>query len=144
MGRSQARLAYRLRAIALLLATSSAFASNVSITPNVVYGHKDGMALVYDAFEPSRPNGAAILFIVSSAWVSRWVPPEKRQGWVQHLLDENFTVFAVYHGSGPRFKVPDAVADVRRAVRHVRMHAARFEIDPNRLGVIGGSAGGQR
>lgn len=142
MGRSQARLAYRLTILALLLATSSALASNISITANVVYGHKDGMALVYDAFNPPRPNGAAILMIVSGAWVSRWLPPEKRQGWIQHLLDENFTVFVVYHGSGPRFKVPDAVADVRRAVRHIRMYAARFDVDPNRLGVLGGSAGG--
>ena len=51
-------------------------------------------------------------------------------------------MFAVHHGSAPRFKVPDAVADVRRAVRHVRAHADRFGIDPDRLGVYGGSAGG--
>ena len=127
--------------IVLMLATW-AHAANVSITADVVYGHKDGMALVYDVFAPAKHNGAAVLFMVSGGWFSRWVPPEQRQGWIQHLLDEGFTVFTVHHGSAPRFKVPDAVADVRRAVRHVRMNATRFDIDPDRLGAFGGSAGG--
>src|SRR5262245_48335185 len=30
------------------------------ITPDVVYGHKDGMALFYDVFSPQKPNGAAV------------------------------------------------------------------------------------
>jgi acetyl esterase/lipase len=51
-------------------------------------------------------------------------------------------VFSVYHGSAPRFKVPDAVADVREAIRHIRANAASYGIDPQRIGVTGGSAGG--
>jgi acetyl esterase/lipase len=38
--------------------------------------------------------------------------------------------------------VPEAVADVRRATRYIRLHAADFKVDPDRLGVCGGSAGG--
>jgi acetyl esterase/lipase len=37
----------------------------------------------------------------------------------------------------------DAAADLRRAVRWVRAHAAEFGVDPNRLGVMGFSAGGE-
>ena len=113
-----------------------------AITPDVVYGHKDGMALVYDVFQMEEPNGAAVLMMMSGGWFSRWQPPERRTGRIAHLLDAGFTVFTIYHGSAPRYKVPDAVADVRRAVRHVRANAARFGIDPERLGVTGGSAGG--
>ena len=53
-----------------------------------------------------------------------------------------YAVFMVRHGSAPLFKVPEAVADVRRAVRYVRLHADDFGVDPDRLGVTGGSAGG--
>lgn len=116
--------------------------AEVAITPDVVYGHKDGMALVYDVFQPAEANGASVLFMISGGWFSGWAPPERRQRQFGYLLDAGFTVFAVHHGSAPRFKVPDAVADVRRAVRHVRMNAERFDIDPDRLGVMGGSAGG--
>ena len=127
-------------AIIALLATSAT--AQVSVTPDVVYGHKDGMALVYDVFRPEEANGATVMYMVSGGWFSRWQPPARRQRAFQHLLDAGFTMIAVHHGSAPRFKVPDAVADVRRAVRHVRANAAGYGIDPERLGVYGGSAGG--
>jgi acetyl esterase/lipase len=48
----------------------------------------------------------------------------------------------VRHGSSPKYFVPEAVSDVRRAVRYVRYHAKEWGVDANRLGVHGGSAGG--
>jgi acetyl esterase/lipase len=60
----------------------------------------------------------------------------------QFLLGKGFTVVIVRHGSSPRYHVPDAVSDVRRAVRFVRYNAKQWGVDPNRLGVHGGSAGG--
>jgi acetyl esterase/lipase len=58
------------------------------------------------------------------------------------MLDRGFTVFAVRHGSSPKFSIPEAVADVRHSVRFVRLNAKRFGVDPKRLGVYGYSAGG--
>ena len=127
---------------AVALAWSAGAAPAPAITTDVVYGHKDGMALVYDVFRPREANGAAVLFMVSGGWFSRWMPPAERAPWFRHLLDAGFTVVAVHHGSAPRFKVPDAVADVRLAVAHVRANAEAFGIDPARVGVTGGSAGG--
>lgn len=117
--------------------------SGVSITPDVVYGHKAGMALTFDVLTPAQPNGAGILNMVSGGWFSQWRAPEQAQAGYQALLDEGFTVFAIRHGSAPRFDVPEAYADVTRAVRYVRLHARDLGIDPERLGVYGGSAGGQ-
>jgi acetyl esterase/lipase len=39
-------------------------------------------------------------------------------------------------------QVPDAAADVERAVRFVKLNASTFGVDPHRLGALGGSAGG--
>ena len=114
----------------------------VSITADVVYGHKDGMALTFDVFRPADANGAAILYMVSGGWVSRWSPPETAVGRFDDLLERGFTVLAVRHGSSPRYKVPDAEGDVRLALRYVRLHADDLGIDADRLGVYGGSAGG--
>ena len=117
--------------------------SSGSIMPDVVYGHKAGMALTFDVFTPpGEANGAGILNMVSGGWISRWRAPEQAQAGYQALLDQGFTVFAIRHGSSPRFNVPEAYADVTRAVRFVRLHASTYEIDPDRLGVYGGSAGG--
>lgn len=115
----------------------------IEINADVVYGHKLGLALTYDMLRPTkRPNGAAVLFMVSGGWKSTWSPPESAVQQFQFLLEQGFTMILVRHGSSPRFTVPECVADVRRAVRHVRANAKRWAIDPNRLGVYGGSAGG--
>ncbi len=114
----------------------------VTVTPDVVYGHKEGMALTFDVFQPADANGAAILYMVSGGWVSRWSPPESAVRGFRGLLDKGFTVMAIRHGSSPRFKVPEAEADVRLALRYVRLHADDLGVDSDRLGVYGGSAGG--
>jgi len=125
------------------LATPVHAQNSDSVIPDVVYGHKAGMALTMDIFmPPGEPNGVGILNMVSGGWVSRWTDPETARPRYEALLDRGFTVIAVRHGSSPRFNVPEAYADVRRAVRFVRLHAPHFGIDPDRLGVYGGSAGG--
>ena len=125
------------------LSSSRAVAAGVQILPDLVYGHKDGMAMTLDVIKPpARANGAAILYMVSGGWVSRWVPPAQTAERYQFLLDKGYTIVAIRHGSSPRYFVPDAVSDVRRAVRYVRHNAKQWGVDPNRLGVHGGSAGG--
>lgn len=115
----------------------------VTITPDVVYGHKDGLALTFDVFAPkANANGAAVLFMVSGGWYSGWTDPNVSWQRYAPLTDKGFTVFAVRHGSSPRYGIPDAVSDVRRSVRYIRQNAEQFHIDPNRMGVYGMSAGG--
>lgn len=118
-------------------------ADDVKITPDVVYGHKDGMALTFDVFTPSsNANGAGLLFMVSGGWYSSWKPPEEVLPMFTPMLDAGFTLFAVRHGSSPKFGIPEAVEDVRRSVRYIRANAEKLGVDPNRLGVFGMSAGG--
>ena len=45
-------------------------------------------------------------------------------------------------GTGPYPKSPAALQDAQRALGLVRLHAAEWGIDPNRIGVLGFSAGG--
>jgi acetyl esterase/lipase len=58
------------------------------------------------------------------------------------LLKRGYTVFPVVHGSQPKFCITEIVPDIHRAVRFIRHNAARYGVDPNRLGITGGSAGG--
>tara|TARA_R110002111_G_scaffold259308_1_gene329315 strand:- start:123942 stop:124799 length:858 start_codon:yes stop_codon:yes gene_type:complete len=127
----------------LIPVCSTSANEEVKITADVVYGHKFGMALTFDVFQPQeKPNGAGVLFMVSGGWYSRWTDPKNMQSQFKPLLDEGFTVFAVRHGSSPKFVIPEVVDDVRRSVRFIRLHAKEYGVNPEQLGVWGGSAGG--
>jgi acetyl esterase/lipase len=127
----------------LLLILCGVAQAQVEIVPDVVYGHKDGLALTFDVLKPkAKANGAAVIFMVSGGWVSSYSPPQLAAERFKELLDKGFTVIPVRHGSSPKYYIPEIVADVRRAVRFIRFNAKQWGVDPNRLGVFGGSAGG--
>ena len=130
--------------IMFVCATAQVMAqAQVEIIPDVVYGHKDGLALTFDVLKPkANANGAAAIFMVSGGWVSPYSPPQQAAARFKDLLDKGFTVFTVRHGGSPKYFIPEIVSDVRRAVRFIRYNAKQWGVDPNRLGVFGGSAGG--
>jgi len=125
------------------LLTCAAQARPVSVIRDVVYGHKDGLALTFDVYRSARPNGAGIISIVSGGWQSSVEMGDLIAQSYPPLNEEGFTVFAVRHGSTPRYPMSEIVADVRRAVRFIRRRAGEYGVDASRIGVLGGSAGGQ-
>ena len=108
---------------------------------DVIYGRKQGTALTMDVFRPrGNANGAAVIVVVSGGFFSSHEaisPPL-----IRPLLDRGYTVFAVVHGSQPRYTVPEIIGDLNRAVRFIRHHAGNYGVDPQRLGITGASAGG--
>jgi acetyl esterase/lipase len=58
------------------------------------------------------------------------------------LLDRGYTIFAVVHGSQPRFIITEITEDIHRAIRFIRTNAAQWGVQPEKLGITGGSAGG--
>lgn len=125
-----------------LLAPCLRAEDEVRIKEDVIYGRKDGMALTLDVITPARPNGAGVLWIQSGGWFSVWSPPKLLALYSRPFLDKGLTVFIVRHGSAPRYNIPEIVEDVRRSVRFIRSRAKEFGVDPERLGVLGASAGG--
>src|SRR5262249_16078963 len=128
---------------ACLLATGSlraADAPEFSRSQDVIYGRKYGLALTMDVFTPKKANGVGVIFVVSGG--SFPGPQAIHPAFAAPLLKRGYTVFAVVHGSQPKFTVPEIVEDMHRAVRFVRHNAARFKIDPDCLGIYGASAGG--
>jgi acetyl esterase/lipase len=119
--------------------------ANHTRTRDVIYGRKHGMALTFDAFAPkNNANGAGIIWVVSGGWVSAHPIAEPTFPFspINELIKRGYTVFAVVHGSQPKFTIPEILDDMHRAVRYIRLHAGDFSIDPQRIGITGGSAGG--
>lgn len=58
------------------------------------------------------------------------------------LNDYGISAFVLRYRHGPRYRHPWPLRDAQRAIRMVRAHARAWRVDPNRLGVMGFSAGG--
>lgn len=108
---------------------------------DVSYGQSG--ANTYDLFLPDEGEGTFPLIIHIHG--GGFGLGDKRDGHVKKLLDciTNGYAFASinYRLSGEAL-FPAAVLDCRQALRHIKVNADKYHIDPNRIGVIGGSAGG--
>lgn len=109
-------------------------------THGVVYGQRHGQALCFDVLRPERSNGRGVALIVSGGWKSG--TNAFRPFMAAPLLRRGYTVFTVAHLSQPDATVMEIYDDVSRAIRFIRHRATDYGVDPNRLGVTGGSAGG--
>ncbi len=75
-------------------------------------------------------------------------------GGYQHLADHEgssialwlnglgINAFVLQYRLGPKYHYPAPILDAERAVRYVRSHAAEWGLDPQKVGIIGFSAGG--
>jgi acetyl esterase/lipase len=121
---------------------------------DVIYGRLPGIALTMDVFTPSegakvKPNGAGVIWVISGGWASAHesIDGKGPLGSIQDTLikpivDRGYTVFAVVHGSQPKYTIPEILPQINRAVRFIRFHAKEYGVDGNRLGIVGASAGG--
>lgn len=113
---------------------------NFARTEDIIYARKFGTALTLDVFTPPNNNGIGVLWIVSAGYGSSHEAIHPK--YFRALLARGYTVFAVVHGSAPKFSVPEIEPDILNAARFVRQNATRFGVNPKRLGAIGASAGG--
>jgi acetyl esterase/lipase len=130
--------------IASTLGLVPAFAAdanaNFTRVEDVIYGRKFGVSLTFDVFTPKEQNRAAVLFMVSGGFFSS--KEAINAGMYKFFLDRGYTVFAIVHGSQPKFTIPEITQDIHRAVRYIRHNAAKYGVDPEKFGISGGSAGG--
>jgi len=114
------------------------YVSNVTRPTMTVYsptGKNTGAAVVV-----FPGGGYQILAIdLEGTEVCDWLTPK---GITCVLLKYRVTDVGPYPKSGPYPESPMALEDAQRAIGLVRSHAAEWNIDPHKIGVLGFSAGG--
>lgn len=60
----------------------------------------------------------------------------------QYLAEKGYVVASIDYRVAPAVKFPAPLEDVKASIRYLKAHAADWNIDPDRIGIIGGSAGG--
>lgn len=93
---------------------------------------------------PAKPNGAAMLVVPGGAYM---VLAYDNEGMSQAkwLADRGITAFVLMYrlpGEGWQHRADVPLQDAQRAMRLIRSRASRWKVDPERLGVLGFSAGG--
>lgn len=112
---------------------------------DVVIADSHGLAVPVDIFAPTGPkNGCGIVDVASGAWHSDRgkIRDHEKARFYDILCGRGYCVFAVRPGSITRFTAADMVANIETAIRWVKERADEYEIDPDRLGLTGASAGG--
>lgn len=121
------------------------FVTAFAPTRSVVYREVEGTALELELFLPDAPAPGprpAILFFFGGGWMGGstaqfhpWAKRLAQRGWVAATAD--YRVFS-RHGT----TAFSAVDDAEQAYRYLRDHADALGIDPARIVLAGGSAGG--
>lgn len=112
---------------------------------NVVYGSVAGKDLTLNAFLPEGTTTPvpAIVEIHGGWWSGGGAASqlEGLGGW-QFFKRHGLAVFSIEYRLGHDGGFPENIRDCRNAIRFIRKNAERFHIDPDRMDVTGGSAGG--
>ena len=112
---------------------------------NVVYGEAHGVGLLMDIFTPTGDaNGLGVVDVISGAWHSDRgkIRDHERARTFHTLCDKGYTVFAIRPGSITKFNVAEMLSHLNEGIRWVKKHAGDYQVDPERLGLMGASAGG--
>lgn len=119
---------------------------------DVIYQKEQGYALTMDVITPRQDaNGAAVLMVMSGGWFSNHdatLPhdldklPETYLAQATKLLNAGYTLFYVIHGTQPKFTIREIDQQISTALKHMHARSAYYGIDGDRIGIMGGSAGG--
>ena len=129
----------------LMIAAQARAEVNYTRQKDVIYGRSFGTSLTMDVITPkANANGIGVIWVVSGGWFSSpdAITPQTIEMFGGEMTRRGYTIFAVCHESAPYFTIRGAVNDLNRSVRFIRSHAKDYNIDPDRIGIYGGSAGG--
>ena len=125
-----------------LVDTSPAVPENIKEIRDVVYKQVDSISLKLDIYRPGglatpRP---ALIFIHGGGWSKG-----DKSDYLPYLIDyaqKGYVTVTVSYRLSKVARFPAALEDIQDAVQWIRDHSGDYLIDPDRIALIGGSAGG--
>jgi acetyl esterase/lipase len=113
----------------------------VTVENNVEYANPDNQHLQMNL---ARPKGdgpfPAVLCIHGGGF--RAGTRDGYDGLIRKLAEHGYVAATITYRLAPKYQFPAAIYDVKAGVRWLKANAGKYKIDPNRIGVTGGSAGG--
>ncbi len=128
--------------LSLAVMAPASRAAEVIFEKDIEYTNPDDQHLQLNLARPAKIEGRApaILCIHGGGFRAG-----KREGWDERcrkLAARGYVAVTVTYRLAPKYQFPAAICDVKAAVRWLRANADKYQIDPERIGVVGDSAGG--
>jgi acetyl esterase/lipase len=111
-----------------------------TLTRDVVYAEPDGERLLLDAYvSKAQGRKPAVLVVHGGSWKSG----DKFQlsGYAMRLASRGYAAFAINYRLAPKHPHPAQIDDCRAALEWIVANADEYDVDPERIGAIGYSAG---
>jgi acetyl esterase/lipase len=116
-----------------------------SSAKDITYCTMDGTAIKLDIYYPAQFSAEpwpVVMYVHGGAWQKG----DKSEGAgfrsMAGLQSAGFLVVAVNYRLAPQYPFPAQIQDVKCAVRYLRANAVQYHLEPGKIGVWGGSAGG--
>jgi alpha-L-fucosidase 2 len=112
------------------------------VVSDIQYCEASGEKLLLDAHIPAGEGKFPVVLIVHGGG---WMGGDKKTDIVPVFapVATNFTWFTINYRLAPTNRWPACFEDVQTAIRWVKAHAAEYKGDPDRIALLGYSAGGQ-
>ncbi|MBF4494430.1 alpha/beta hydrolase [Flavobacterium sp. JLP] len=115
---------------------------NVNQISDVVYDLKENRALHLDAFfYKKKKKNPAVIMIHGGGWRSG--NKSQMQVFAKEIASKGYSCFAVEYRLSLEAKYPEAIYDVKNAIKFIKDNARKFNVDTNKIAVLGCSSGGQ-
>lgn len=118
----------------------------VHFVPDVVYSqvsmpHLKNKLLQADLFIPQTEKKLpAVIFVTGGGFVG--ANKARMLQLRMHLAEKNFVVASINYRTAPESRFPSQIEDVKSAIRFFKANSQRFNIDSEKIFLIGDSAGG--
>lgn len=115
---------------------------SVVFEPDIEYSNPDGQKLQLDLARPKTGDGPFPAVVCIHGGGFRAGSRQGYDGLCVRLAEQGYVAVTVSYRLAPKYQFPAAIHDTKAAVRWLRANARKYKVDPERIGVTGGSAGG--
>lgn len=115
---------------------------SVEFMSGIEYSSPGGESLQLDLAKPKDGDGPFPTVMCIHGGGFRAGTREGYDSLCVRLAEQGYVAATITYRLAPKHQFPAAIYDCKAALRFLRANAAKYKIDPERIGVTGGSAGG--